>query len=66
MNGALYGSPDKRRSGDVGLENLWLIGNDEAYVGIVGALASGVAVANRVALGPRRVSVPAPERAEGT
>ena len=43
-----------------------LIGNDEAYVGIVGALASGVAVANRVALGPRPVSVPAPGAAPST
>jgi len=47
LNGALYGSPDKRRSGDIGLENVWLIGNDEAYPGIVGALASGVAVSTR-------------------
>jgi phytoene dehydrogenase-like protein len=46
-NGALYGSPDKRRAGDIGLENVWLIGNDEAYPGIVGALASGVGVSSR-------------------
>lgn len=46
-HGALYGSPDKRRLGEIGLENVWLIGNDESYPGIVGALASGVAVSSR-------------------
>jgi phytoene dehydrogenase-like protein len=62
LNGALYGSPDKRRHGELGLENVHLIGNDEAYVGIVGALASGVSVANRVALRPT-ASAPSPGRA---
>lgn len=49
VGGALYGSPDKRRRGQLGLENVHLIGNDESYVGIVGALLSGITVANRVA-----------------
>ena len=45
-NGAIYGSPDKRRSGDIGLENVFLIGTDQGMVGIVGAMMSGVAMAN--------------------
>ncbi len=55
--GALYGSPDKRRGGSIGLENVLLIGNDESYPGIVGALMSGIGVASRVALAQRRPSV---------
>ena len=60
-HGALYGSPDKRRQGEIGLENVWLIGNDEAYPGIVGALASGVAVSSRAlraANAPRAAAPP--------
>lgn len=44
--GAVYGSPDKHRSGDIGFENMFLIGTDQGLVGIVGAMSSGVAVAN--------------------
>lgn len=45
LDGALYGSPDKHRGGAIGLENVFLIGNDESYPGIVGALMSGIGVA---------------------
>jgi hypothetical protein len=51
-NGALYGSPDKRRGGAIGVGGLRLIGNDEGYPGIVAALVSGVSVASQVALAP--------------
>jgi phytoene dehydrogenase-like protein len=44
--GAIYGSPDKQRSGDIGLENVFLIGTDQGLVGIVGAMTSGLAIAN--------------------
>jgi phytoene dehydrogenase-like protein len=54
INGALYGSPDKRRGGDVGVAGLRLIGNDEGYPGIVAALVSGVGVASSVAAGAAR------------
>ncbi|HVS18522.1 MAG TPA: phytoene dehydrogenase, partial [Planctomycetota bacterium] len=50
VNGALYGSPDKRRGGATGVEGLRLIGNDEGYPGIVAALVSGVTVAGRIGL----------------
>lgn len=52
VGGALYGSPDKRRGGELGIAGLRLIGNDEGYPGIVAALVSGVTVASQVALAP--------------
>jgi phytoene dehydrogenase-like protein len=50
VGGALYGSPDKRRGGALGIAGLRLIGNDEGCPGIVAALVSGVTVANQLAL----------------
>ena len=50
MNGAIYGSPTKRRDGVTPYEGLYLTGTDQGYLGIVGALISGVAMANRHAL----------------
>ena len=45
--GAIYGSPAKRRDGSSGIENLVLIGTDQGLCGIVGALLSGITMANR-------------------
>lgn len=45
--GALYGSPVKSRSGETACGNLFLIGADQGFHGIVGAMLSGVAMANR-------------------
>jgi phytoene dehydrogenase-like protein len=45
-NGTLYGSPQKRRDGSTAYENLFLAGTDQGYVGIVGAMLGGIAVAN--------------------
>ncbi len=45
--GALYGSPVKSRTGETGLGNLFLIGADQGFHGIVGAMLSGVAMVNR-------------------
>jgi phytoene dehydrogenase-like protein len=50
--GAVYGSPLKRPSGETGIEGLYLIGTDQGYLGIVGAMISGVAMANRWVLMP--------------
>jgi len=47
VGGAVYGSPEKRLSGECGLPGLALLGTDQGYLGIVGALTSGVAMANR-------------------
>jgi phytoene dehydrogenase-like protein len=46
-NGAVYGSPAKRRDGTTHLENVFLCGTDQGFVGIIGAIFSGVAMANR-------------------
>lgn len=45
-NGTLYGSPQKRRDGATVFDNLFLAGTDQGYVGIVGAMLGGIAVAN--------------------
>jgi phytoene dehydrogenase-like protein len=52
-NGAIYGSPHKRRDGDIGISGLSVIGNDQGMVGIVGAMLSGVLTANRCAAAAR-------------
>ena len=46
INGTLYGSPTKRRDGSTQFNNLFLAGTDQGYVGIVGAMLGGIAVAN--------------------
>ena len=50
VNGAVYGAPTKRRSGETPVHGLYLCGTDQGYLGIVGALLSGIAMANRHAL----------------
>jgi phytoene dehydrogenase-like protein len=55
LQGAVYGSPRKRRHGETGVQNLHLIGTDQGLVGVVGALLSGVTMANQHVL--RRASV---------
>jgi phytoene dehydrogenase-like protein len=45
-NGTLYGSPTKSRDGSTKLKNLFLAGTDQGYIGIVGAMLGGIAVAN--------------------
>lgn len=45
--GAVYGSPEKRGDGRTGVDRLWLCGTDQGYLGIVGALNSGILMANR-------------------
>jgi phytoene dehydrogenase-like protein len=49
-NGAVYGCPEKRYDGRTHLENLLLCGTDQGLVGIVGALLSGISIANRYVL----------------
>jgi phytoene dehydrogenase-like protein len=48
--GSLYGSPEKHPDGTSHLSNLFICGNDQGLVGVVGALLSGIAVANRYLL----------------
>ena len=47
LNGAVYGSPRKRRDGETGVAGLALCGADQGYVGVIGALVSGIAMANK-------------------
>ena len=51
-NGAVYGAPEKRLDGTTDVKHLYLCGTDQGYVGIVGALFSGIAIANRHCLQP--------------
>ena len=44
--GAVYGSPDKTRSGQTEIEGLYIIGTDQGFLGIVGAMLSGISIAN--------------------
>ncbi|MDE0865714.1 MAG: NAD(P)/FAD-dependent oxidoreductase [Rubripirellula sp.] len=46
-NGAVYGSPDKQLDGTTHLPNVFLCGTDQGFVGIVGAIVSGISMANR-------------------
>ncbi len=46
-NGAVYGAPDKRLDGTTHLDNLFLCGNDQGFVGIIGAMISGITIANQ-------------------
>jgi phytoene dehydrogenase-like protein len=45
-NGAVYGAPEKRLDGATHLPNLFLCGTDQGYVGIIGSIVSGIAMAN--------------------
>jgi phytoene dehydrogenase-like protein len=46
-NGAVYGAPKKRYDGTTPLKNLFICGTDQGLVGIIGALISGITMANR-------------------
>ena len=42
-NGAVYGAPEKRYDGTTHLKNLFICGNDQGLVGIIGTIISGIA-----------------------
>ncbi len=46
LGGAIYGSPLKNRQGRTALSNLYLCGTDQGFLGIVGAMLSGISMAN--------------------
>lgn len=46
LNGAIYGAPRKIRDGRTHLKNLYLCGTDQGFLGIVGAMLSGISMAN--------------------
>jgi len=49
-NGAVYGAPDKRFDGTTGVDDLYICGTDQGFVGIVGSIVSGISIANRYCL----------------
>lgn len=46
-NGAVYGAEKKKLDGTTHLSNLFLCGTDQGFVGIVGAIVSGISMANQ-------------------
>jgi phytoene dehydrogenase-like protein len=46
-NGAVYGAPEKRVDGKTHLQNLFICGTDQGFVGIVGSIVSGISIANQ-------------------
>ena len=47
VRGAIYGSPVKNPEGRTSLSNLFLCGTDQGMLGIVGAMLSGISMANQ-------------------
>ena len=45
--GAVYGSPTKLRTGETGVEGVYIMGTDQGFLGIIGAALSGISMANR-------------------
>ncbi len=45
--GAIYGSPQKIKDGNIGYSNLFLAGTDQGFLGIVGSMLSGVSMVNQ-------------------
>jgi phytoene dehydrogenase-like protein len=46
LAGAVYGSPQKTPDGRTPLQNVYLCGTDQGFVGVIGALLSGISMAN--------------------
>jgi len=44
FGGAIYGAPRKHRQGRTELDNLYLCGTDQGFLGIVGAMLSGISM----------------------
>jgi len=44
--GAVYGTTQKVRDGRTGIKNLFICGTDQGFLGIVGAMLSGISMAN--------------------
>jgi len=49
-NGCVYGAPNKFVDGQTPVNNLYLCGTDQGFLGIVGAMLSGITIANRYLL----------------
>ncbi|HEU65648.1 MAG TPA: phytoene dehydrogenase, partial [Chloroflexi bacterium] len=42
----VYGTPSKIKTGGTHLDNLFICGTDQGFLGIVGAMLSGISMAN--------------------
>ena len=49
-NGAVYGAPLKQLDGTTDIENLYVCGTDQGFVGIIGSIISGISIANQYCL----------------
>ncbi|MBU1568247.1 MAG: FAD-dependent oxidoreductase [Proteobacteria bacterium] len=47
ISGAIYGSPEKIKDGNIGYPNLFLAGTDQGFLGIIGSMLSGVSIVNQ-------------------
>lgn len=54
LGGSVYGCTEKRLDGRTPVDGLYVIGTDQGYLGVVGALVSGIGMANQhvLAAGP--------------
>lgn len=52
LAGAIYGAPEKSREGRTALSNVYLCGTDQGFLGIIGAMLSGISMANYHILQP--------------
>ena len=55
-NGAIYGAATKIRDGRTAVGNLYLCGTDQGFLGIIGAMLSGISMANYHILQPARTN----------
>jgi phytoene dehydrogenase-like protein len=46
INGAIYGCPNKVKDGRTHLDNLFIAGTDQGFLGIIGAMLSGISMTN--------------------
>lgn len=46
LGGAIYGATRKQRTGTTSVDNLFLCGTDQGFLGITGAILSGISMAN--------------------
>ncbi len=46
IGGAVYGTPRKRRDGCTRIKELFICGTDQGFLGIIGAMLSGITIAN--------------------
>ncbi|MDB9787242.1 hypothetical protein OAB57_03975, partial [Bacteriovoracaceae bacterium] len=50
-NGTVYGGELKLKEGKTSIPNLYIAGTDQGFLGIVGAMLSGVTIANKYCIG---------------